>query len=173
MSPLPGWNPWLRDQEAGGDAILDLHIHDTDFIYYLFGVPVDVQSQVTSVLTNVPDVVSTHYIYENVPVVHAIGSWGSPDGYEFEMSYTLLCENATIEYSSRHAPTVKVYNTDQTVTTPEMAEGDGYEHELYDFIDCIKQKNPCSVITPQDAYNALALVLKETASARIDVGVQV
>jgi predicted dehydrogenase len=163
-SPIGG--AWMRDQKAGGDVVLDMHIHDTDFICHLFGEPVDVQSRATSVLTPVPDVVSTHYIYDDIPVVHAIGSWGSPDGYEFEMSYTILCEKATIKYSSCQTPTLKVYGIDGVVAVPEIAEGDGYMHELYDFIDCIKKQRVCSVITPQQASLALSVVLKETQSAK-------
>ena len=36
---------WFRDGKASGGGILDLHIHDTDFIYHLFGKPRAVFSQ--------------------------------------------------------------------------------------------------------------------------------
>jgi len=41
LSPTPtwAWNNWLLDSERSGGALLDLHIHDTDFLLYLLGKP--------------------------------------------------------------------------------------------------------------------------------------
>ena len=39
--PVPGWSwkNWLIHAKQSGGAIMDLHIHDADYIQYLFGLP--------------------------------------------------------------------------------------------------------------------------------------
>jgi predicted dehydrogenase len=169
VSPLPGWgwNNWLLDQKRSGDAALDLHIHDTDFIYYLFGKPKDIYSQGASVLTSGTDIITTSYIYDDVPVVFAIGSWGSPGTYPFEMAFTVLCDQATIEYSINKTPTLTVYKTDGSTEQPELEPGDGYTREIEYFADCIKNGRKPTVVTSDDARYALELTLKEKNKASL------
>jgi predicted dehydrogenase len=39
LGGLPAWGSWFRDPSLSGGALLDLHIHDLDMLYYLFGKP--------------------------------------------------------------------------------------------------------------------------------------
>ena len=168
VSPIPtwAWDNWLTDEARSGAAALDLHIHDTDFVYYLFGEPRDVFSQGASVLTDGMDMISTQYIYDDGPIVSAISSWGSPGTYPFVMAYTVLCEKATIEFSLAHDPMLAVHKTDGSVEHPEVEAGDGYSLEIEYFLSCIKEGKKPVVVTPEDAKNSLALVLKEINNAR-------
>ena len=38
------WNNWFMDGEISGGALLDLHLHDTDFVRFMFGRPKAVSS---------------------------------------------------------------------------------------------------------------------------------
>ena len=38
----PTWSTWHRDPAISGGALYDLHVHDLDFIYSLFGLPSEV-----------------------------------------------------------------------------------------------------------------------------------
>jgi predicted dehydrogenase len=168
VSPMPiwAWDNWLTDEARSGAAALDLHIHDTDFIYYLFGEPGDLFSQGASVLTDGMDMINTQYIYDDGPIVSAIGCWGSPGTYPFEMAFTVLCEKATIEFSTSHDPMLAVHKTDGSIERPEVESGDGYSLEIAYFISCIKDGKKPVVVTPQDAKSSLAIVLKEIENAR-------
>lgn len=168
VSPLPtwGWDNWLLDEVRSGAAALDLHIHDTDFIYYLFDKPRDIFSQGASVLTDGMDIITTQYIYDNGPIVSATGSWGSPETYPFVMAFTVLCEQASIEFSTAHDPTLAVHKTDGNVEQPQVEPGDGYSREIDYFISCIKADKKPAVVTPRDARYSLELVLKEIENAR-------
>ena len=163
VSALPTWSSdnWLFDRKRGTNAVLDLHIHDTDFIHYLFGKPRKVYSRGTPVMTGGTDVISTHYIYDAVPVVSAFGSWGSPGGYPFEMTYTVFCEKATLEYSSRNNPTLSVYHIDGSVQQPDLGSEDGYTREIRYFLNCIKNRKGPAIITAEDAKYTLELVVLE------------
>ena len=168
MAPLPvtSWDNWSIDSKLGGDGAFDLHIHDTDMINYLFGKPQDVYARASSVLSSGLDIIATQYIYDDVPVVLAVGSWGSPGSYPFEMVYTVLCEEATIEYSSSKNPTLSVYKKDGPVENPEIPPGDGYAGEIEYFIGCIRDGRKPEIITPGSARDSLEIVLKELDSAK-------
>ena len=80
---------------ACGGAILDLHIHDTDFVQHCFGKPKAVFSRGYSRPTNAIDHVLTHYLYDDVPLVTAEGGWAMTPGFGFQMQYTVNFERAT------------------------------------------------------------------------------
>ena len=112
------------------------------------------------------DIITTHYIYDKIPLVTAIGSWGSPGSYPFEMAFTVLCDGATIDFSTSHSPMLSVYKTDGSVEQPQVESGDGYSREIDYFLSCIKNNQKPSIVTPQDARNSLELVLKEKENSR-------
>ena len=168
VSPIPSWTwgNWILDESRSGNAALDLHIHDSDFIYYAFGKPQDVCSRGASVLTKGIDAITTQYIYDDVPVVLAIGSWGSPGTFPFEMSFTVWCEKATVEVTILKDPMLSVYKVDGTVEHPEVEKSDGYTNEIEYFLNCVKEGRKPEIVTPQDARNTLALVLEEIDKVR-------
>ena len=98
VSAMPAWSgqgTYTAGQSHGG-ALFDLHIHDSDFVNFLFGRPAAVSSAgVTDVAGNVNHVF-THYDYPGGPAVHAEGSWLLTEG--FNMAYTLHCQQATIDF---------------------------------------------------------------------------
>ena len=90
---------WYRDGKISGGAALDLHIHDTDFVQHLFGMPLGRGNSVGySKTSGEIDHLSTQYLYDNIPLVHAEGGWCLADGYGFTMQYTVNFENATADF---------------------------------------------------------------------------
>jgi len=71
--PIFGWDKWYFDPKQSGGAALDLHIHDTDYIYYLLGKPKSVYSLRKSSNKNL-EYIYTNYKYEDT-VVNAEGGW--------------------------------------------------------------------------------------------------
>jgi len=53
---------FFRDGEASGGALLELHIHDTDFVRYCFGTPHTVSSHGYARITGRTDHVFTQYV---------------------------------------------------------------------------------------------------------------
>src|SRR5262249_15186888 len=66
---------WYRDGELSGGALLDLHVHDTDFVCHLFGRPKSVSSQGCRGRNGRTDHVMTQYQYDDIPIVIAEGGW--------------------------------------------------------------------------------------------------
>ncbi|HOV21854.1 MAG TPA: Gfo/Idh/MocA family oxidoreductase [Candidatus Ratteibacteria bacterium] len=179
LSPLPtwGWENWLLSQEKSGGALVDLHIHDTDFLLYLLGEkPKKIFSKIVKNYNNDANVLTT-FTFGNGIVAHADGEWDFPPSFPFEMSYIAKFEKGTIEFNSRNTPTVVAYGANGNVERPtfekikvEGIEGNiedmgGYFYELRYFIDHVIHNKPFQVVTPEDARDSLYVVLKEKESA--------
>ena len=166
-TPTWGWQNWLQDHTKSGGALIDLHVHDIDYINYLFGLPQAVTASGISKTSGGVDhvVASYHYDAENFMVV-AEGNWVGHPGTPFEMSFQVNCETATIQYSSAREKTLSVYPKQGGVEYPAFTPGDGYTNEIHYFLDCIAKGATPTVVTPSEAREALAVALAEIQSAQ-------
>jgi hypothetical protein len=84
-----GWGQkgFFNGAESGG-ALFDLHIHDTDFVQYCFGLPRAVFSTGYVRFSGAVDHVVTQYEVASGAAVHAEGGWAMTAGFGFNMSYT-------------------------------------------------------------------------------------
>lgn len=168
ISPVPGWSwkNWLINQKRSGGAIMDLHIHDTDFIQYLFGLPLAVRSQAVTGPSGGFDYVSTQYIYKDQKVVAAEGGFVMSADFKFEMSFVISLEKATIVYDCRQTPALQLFMAKGGSVSPKIESGDGWSREIEHFINRISGKKTPNIITPVDSLNAVKIVLAEKQSAR-------
>jgi predicted dehydrogenase len=162
-SAMPSWSPdsWFADEKRSGGQPMDLHIHDTDYIHYLFGMP----ASVSSAADPTQGYLSTQYHYPGGPAVVAEGCWRMAPGFAFEMSFHLVLERATISYDCTRTPSFVLLTPDGP-TTPEVPPGDGYTREIEHFSRLVSGAPADSVITPQQARDTIRLVLAEKQSAR-------
>jgi predicted dehydrogenase len=156
---------WYRDGKISGGAALDLHIHDTDFIQHLFGMPKAVSSRGYTKTSGEIDHLNTHYIYDQYPLVAAEGGWSFADGYGFTMRYTVNFETATADYDLARDKTLLLIQNGQP-TAIETAPGFGYTAEIRYLLDCIKNNHPPQTVTPEDAVRSLRIVEAEVQSIR-------
>lgn len=159
---MPGG--WFGKGEWSGGALLDLHIHDTDFVHFLFGEPQSVSSRGYSKTSGEIDHIVTQYAYADGPsAVHAEGAWCLADGYGFTMRYTVNFENATADFDIGRDPQLVVHakGKSEPITVPD---GDGYEAELAYFVDCINKGQRPTVVTAQDAVTSIAITEAEGRS---------
>lgn len=153
--------------ELSGGALLDLHIHDTDFVQFCFGRPRRVFSTGYVKFSGAVDHVVTQYEVESGAVVHAEGSWAMTPGFGFNMSYTVNFENATVDYDlARGADALRVYEVGQRSVTVKPEGPDGYVGELTHMLQAIESGKPPSVVTAEDAYTAVAICEAEEQSVK-------
>ena len=148
-----------------GGALLDLHIHDADFVQHLFGMPRAVTSAGYRKLTSEWDHVVTRYHFADGPLVVAEGGWAMTKGYPFAMEYTVNFERATASFRGGPQP-LTVYVEGQPPLSPELPEGMGYDHEIDYFLDCIRRGAAPSRVTLEDGWNTLRLCEAESLSAQ-------
>ena len=176
-SPSPdwGWDNWLHDPARSGGAGMDLHIHDSDYMLYLFGEPVSSVSR-KNVLGEQNSYVVTLADYGDFSVI-VEGGWAFPVNYPFEMAYTVSFERATVTFSSVYG--LHVYPAEGQAFEPQIerqkrvsssdqggniASLGGYYNELLYFIRCIQENAVPSVATLEQAARSVRFVLEELKS---------
>ncbi len=162
VTAKPAWS------QAGthlGGALLDLHIHDSDFINFLFGRPMAVGSTGVVSKDGTVDHIVTQYHYPGGPAIHAEGSWLLPDG--FNMGFTVYCERATIDFDlSRGANALQLRETKKKPRTVRLKKTDGYREEIACFVNSVVRGVKPSIVTPQDGLTALEICMAEEKSVR-------
>ena len=161
----PAWWNAKDLQRTGGPAI-DLHIHDADFIQYLFGMPKSVFSQGYIGKGNTMEYIHTHYGFSGKMAVSAEGGWLSQQGCPFEHGYDVYFEKATLKFNSSWGQPPQLLTDDGKVSTPRLSKRDGFVGELQEVVDAIKSGRTSDVLSGQSARNSLALCLKEIQSAQ-------
>ena len=159
---------YSNDDECGG-ALLDLHVHDTDFINYCFGMPKAVFSQGYKGPSGGIDHVTTHYIYDqsqNAPLVTAEGTWTMQEGYGFNMSYTANFEKATACYLLDDEETLRLFRSGYEPEIIKLDEGMGYEFEIRSFVDEILRGEKSDMTLLNQAAKSIAIIEAEQVSIR-------
>lgn len=170
------WNNWFMQSAMSGGAILDLHLHDTDFVRYMFGAPASVTSVGAKALVsdNGIDHVVTSYEYADGPFVTAEGGWAASKNVPFEMSFQIICEKATIKLDSNG---YNIYCNNGSVITPELNVGNlptGWHQELNYFVNCVRDNvTPNKYQTPDSIFDAVSMVMAEIESVETNKKVEV
>ncbi|MBL9173153.1 MAG: Gfo/Idh/MocA family oxidoreductase [Verrucomicrobiales bacterium] len=164
-APAWGHGHFLQGGESGG-ALMDLHIHDVDFIQHCFGRPHSVMASGYSKVSGAVDHVVALFGYPGGPTVSAEGSWAMADGFGFNMAFTVNFEKATVDYDlSRGADAFRVAEAG-TVRTVSLSEPDGYAGELRHFVESISLGKAPDRVSARDAATALEIAAAEEESVK-------
>jgi predicted dehydrogenase len=163
---------WYMNGLSSGGALLDLHIHDTDFVYYLFGKPRGVFSRGYTGESGEVDHVFTQYLYDSphrgTPLVSAEGAWTMSPGYGFTMRYTVVFERATADYDLARKETLMLFANGKSEAVPHPAH-DGWTGALGYFLECVKTRQKPERVTADDAVAGVQIVEAERRS--VDSGI--
>ncbi len=166
VSSPPGWsrNTYFKGRISGG-ALLDLHIHDTDFVQFLFGRPKSVFSTGQSRFSGAIDHVVTQYKVAGGATVYAEGSWLLTQG--FNMGYTVMFERATADFDlARGAEALRLDEEGKPSRTLKLKGPDGYGGELRHMIQAIQTGKPPTIVTAQDGLSAVEICMAEEKSVK-------
>jgi predicted dehydrogenase len=167
ISEMPGWSKqgtYAAGSDLGG-ALFDLHIHDTDFVQFLFGRPARVFSTgVTDAAGSINHVV-TQYVYPHGPAVCAEGGWLLTKG--FNMGYTIHCEHATLDFDlARGADAMQIVEEGQSPRFVAYDGSDGYGEEVRYVVECARAGQRPSIVTARDGLAALEICEAEERSLK-------
>ncbi|WP_435189153.1 Gfo/Idh/MocA family protein [Pseudothioglobus sp. nBUS_23] len=166
QTSFPG-GAFYSDHNQCGGALLDLHVHDTDFVSYCLGLPEAVFSQGYKGPSGGIDHIATHYIYNQSdlsPLVSSEGSWTMQEGYGFNMSYTANFENGTLSYLLEQDETLKLFRSGSEPESINLKEGMGYEFEIRTFVDEILSGNSTNLDLLRQASETIAIIEAEKTS---------
>ncbi|MBI4622363.1 MAG: Gfo/Idh/MocA family oxidoreductase [Verrucomicrobia bacterium] len=168
VSPPPAWSRanYFKGSESGG-ALLDLHIHDTDFVQFCFGRPTAVFSRGRTRFSGAVDHVVTDYQVVGGAIVSAEGSWLMTEGFPFNMAYTVNFERATADFDlSRGAEALRLYKDGKPVQVVKCRDSDGYIGELSHMVESLQQGTRPTIVTIQDGLSAVEICDAEERSVQ-------
>lgn len=99
LSQYPAWREGKSDNAKDGGVIFDMHIHDVDFVQYLFGMPREIFA-ISANNKSCYDTVSTLFKYDK-GFVNIKADWGLPQSFEFTTPYRINFESAAIEFNGK------------------------------------------------------------------------
>jgi predicted dehydrogenase len=163
----PAWGQKnFFDGKNSGGALVDLHIHDTDFVQFCFGRPRSVVSTGYSLFSGAVDHIVTQYEVPSGAIVHAEGGWAMSPGFGFSMACTVNFERATVDYDlARGAEALRLCQKGRDPETVRCPGPDGYVQELRHAVECVQEGRRPSVVTARDGLTALEICDAEEKSA--------
>ena len=157
---------WFVDERQSGGMPLDLHIHDTDFVQYLFGMPRAVQSSGAAAAGGGLTHIVTRYCYDDDKLVVAEGGWAMMPSYGFSMRFHIVLQRATIDFDHQRDPKLRLCPAEGDAIAPPCEPGDGYARQIAHFAQRLRGEAVPEVILPEQAWDSLRIVEAERESAR-------
>jgi len=181
LSTLPtwSWNNWLLDSEKSGSALIDLHIHDTDYLLYLLGRPSLIFSQGSRTEIGYGHIFTT-FTFPQGTVAFVEGGWDiKADNFPFLMTFRAIFEEGVVEFNSSRDKTLSIYQRGKEVEYPALQEElsasrdvggnisqlGAYFSEIKYFVDCVENDRPPAMAEARSAKDSLEVVLMEKRSA--------
>ncbi|MHB0857579.1 MAG: Gfo/Idh/MocA family protein [Anaerolineae bacterium] len=165
--PVPlGGRGWMGQIARSGGALLDLHIHDVDFIHALLGLPQRVYAQGGQSLgaSLGCDYVCSNFDYGHDLLVSATAHW-TPMAIPFVARFEARLEGAFLRYDTSDGTDLVVYRTGaQEPERPTLAGPNAYYNEIRYFLDCVRDGCAPSRCPAREARNSVALVQAAEAS---------
>ena len=158
--PRWSWEDWMRDKKRSGGAIIDLSVHDIDYIQYVFGQPKEIRG-VHYDYKNDTEFHSSDLVYEDGFVASIIGGWYNAD-IPFEASFNAVFEKGNVvNYGgkvTRCGEEVNLSGADTEEDTGINIKGvDGYAEEIAYFVQCLENGVQPDRVTPVSSENAIKL----------------
>src|SRR3712207_5748211 len=162
---LTGWNDWYADWRMSGGVLLDLVIHDFDFLRWSLGEVERVYARgVLGREYNRLDYALVTLRFAGGAMAHVEGQWGYPGPFNY--SIELAGSRAMVTADSTEPGPVRLLGgTVGAGESPDVAVGKSpYQTELEHFVRCAATGEE-AVVEAHDAYEALGIGLAATESA--------
>lgn len=147
---------WFREPAKSGGSLLDVQVHDVDYVYWLLGQPCEVQTVGLKSERAAWDHVSTILRYDNT-VATIEASHLMPDSWPFSCYVRVGGTRAVAEYNFRVSGNIErrdlateelnLYPAGASSSQVAVEHEDMYVAQLEHFVRCVKE-NLCSDVAP-------------------------
>jgi len=164
LASQPNWSAFYSDVAKNGGAIVDLHIHDADFVRFCFGDPISVSSTGVIGRTGAIDHVTTIYHHPGKRRhIVAEGGWDQHDGFAYRMRYVAVFERATADYELSSSERLLLCR-DGRAELIELEKINGYDGEIRHIVRAIADGAHQTDVTLADALAVIELIDAERRS---------
>ena len=173
LGRVPALRSWYGDPTLSGGALLDLHIHDLDYLFHLFGKPKSVYALGLSAENGAWNQVLTSLDYGDKKAT-AEASFFMPDCFPFTMTLRLLGENGYVEYLCQGEQSdLSVPAKNELVVYPcgkparhlrDCPGKEAYLAEIEYFVNCLEQDRAPELATLSQARTVLEMAMAARTS---------
>ena len=148
---------WFYNPKKSGGGIFEFHIHDVDFLCYLFGDIKEVYANGSKDENESWDFINSSIKFKNGISASAQGIFGITDNYPFTANIKVIGDKATAEYSlsagvnldsdGKQSNSLILYRKGKEPIIENIKSKDAYELELEYFIDCVKNNKKPEIVS--------------------------
>lgn len=174
-----GFENWFHDEKKSGSVVLDLHIHDLDFLRYMMGEPDSFEVKASAYDTGMINHIAATYEYGRA-FVTAEAIWDESPSLEFEPSFRANFAEGTLSFNGTKTPSLTLFKKDGEIEYPDLqvkqmhdtsmginiSDLGPYYLEIRYFIECIKQDRKVELAPLEEGVRSVLLGIKELAAAR-------
>lgn len=160
-----GSDSWFMDHSRSGGVLIDLGIHDFDWLNWTLGPVAKLYSRsVGAASGSGPDYALTTLTYECGAIAHVESTWMDPNGYR--ATFEVAGSDGLIQFDSRQVQTLKTHSQGKLAQeAPLLGPDDPYYRQLRAYVSAVQGKSPVAV-TGEEGFNALAVAFAALESAK-------
>lgn len=164
------WNDWFGNFDWSGGVVLDLMIHDFDWLRWTFGEVERVYAKgLAGRGTEHMDYALVTIRFKSGVIAHVEGTWMNPTG--FTVKFEVAGDGGMLDFSNKAAAPLVIARTKTEEEQPGVAIPESptmqnpYFLELQHFVDCV-ESGAKPGITPEDGLRAVEIALAALESIR-------
>ena len=167
LGKYPPWSNWFRDPAKSGGGLLDLQIHDVDFIHWVLGHPQSAYTVGIQSPTKSWDHVHTTLTYPNAQATIE-ASLMMPESWPFTTGIRVLASDAVLQYTFRVSAniqeresathTFRLFKNDGTVSDLAAPDEDMFAAQLRYFVSCVADRQQPRRCPPEETCRVMQVM---------------
>jgi predicted dehydrogenase len=170
LAQHPNWTEWHKNPKNSGGGLFDLHLHDIDFLRYIFGEAKSVYAVGWQSESGCWNHVTTSIVFKNGVKAVAEGAFDMTEKYPFTMSFRIVGENRTADYKLIAGLNLEDVDSSireamlfETGSDPKQISADtsvdAYQAELEYFADCVVSGKSTDQVPLAESKDVVRIIL--------------
>jgi len=174
LARYPPWSGWFRDPAKSGGCLLDLQIHDVDFVHWILGHPQSVYTVGIQAPTGSWDHVHTTLAYPQAQA-SIEATYLMPESWPFTSSIHVVGTEGVLEYTFRVGANIqergqashffRLYKRDGAVSEPATSSEDMFAAQLQYFVRGVEDHQPPRLCPPEETCQVMQVMTASRQSA--------
>ena len=167
LSEPPSWSLWYKKADKSGGGLFDLHLHDIDFLVYLFGKPVTVYANGIKHENDAWNFVNTSMTFSENLIASIHGVISMSENYPFTMKLCMVGDDASYEYEVKAGKNLE--NRESAIRRSSVYSKNGieeivtygvdaYQSELKHFVECINEDRDSEIVSLKSIKNTMQVM---------------
>jgi predicted dehydrogenase len=177
LAQHPNWTEWHRNPAISGGGLFDIHLHDIDYLYYLFGKVEEVYALGWKSPSGCWNHVASSLTFKNGVKAVSEGSLEMIGDFPFSAAFRAAGDKATVDYQLTAGFNIEnldaasnkllLFEKDAPAKRIEVTALDAFQAELEAFVSAVEEDKPVP-ISPEDSVYVIKII--EALKASLESG---